>query len=56
MALNRKSVGLDLIRYWEEIFYCKSGEALKEAAREGVGVPSLEVFKGRLVGTLSNLV
>ena len=32
------------------------GEALKQVAREVVGVPSLETFKVSLDGALSNLI
>jgi len=43
-------------RYQEEIIYCEDGETLEQVAQEVVNAPSLEAFKARLDGALSNLV
>ena len=43
-------------RYQEEIIYCEDGETLEQVAQEVVNAPSLEAFKARLDGALTNLV
>lgn len=41
---------------WKKNLFCESDKTLEQVPREFVDAPSLELFKDRLDGTLSNMV
>jgi len=55
-ALGCRWTSLKGVRYKKEILYYKGGETLAQVAQRSCGFPSLEVFKARSDGALSNLV